>query len=197
MLCSRRLFWYRIAVEELKMIVALSRIFLIIAVFLAVAVFSTVILAQGIDVEPKFVTLEKRQKKDDSDNYIKATFSFRFGLNGEEGLKLTRNNWDVMFGNSPTQDAFDVTMVTDDRSRIVDLGKLDWTDSFDLPDLQAYERPMRDPSVPAVVGHMYLVHTCDSDSDHFSVFRVENLEPDQNVTISWKLLGVERSERIK
>lgn len=174
-----------------------SRTCLLVVTILIITGFCNALLAQGVDVEPKFITLEKRQTIDDSDNYIRAAFRFRYGLNGEDGLKLTRNNWDVLFGNSPTPDSFDVTMVTDDRSRIVDLGKLDWTDSLNLPDLPAYEKSTRDPSVPAVVGHMYFVHTCDSDTDHFSIFRVENLEANKNVTISWKLLRVDRTGRTK
>jgi hypothetical protein len=85
-------------------------------------------------------------------------------------------------------EAFDVTMVTDDCSRIKDLGALNWSDAFQAPALPAYPEPTRDPSVMAIVGHMYIVHTKDRDSDHYALFRVEALEPGTGVTISWKLM---------
>ena len=136
----------------------------------------------------KFVTLVKRQTRDGKDNYTRAAFSFRHGINGDDALPITRNNWDLLFGNSPTPDSFDVTMVTDDCSRIKDLGKLNWPDKFDVPELPAYLEPTREPSVEAIVGHMYLVHTKDRDNDHYALFRVESLAPGESVTISWKLV---------
>jgi len=146
------------------------------------------VLGQNIGDGPNYATLVKRVKTDVADNYTQAAFSFKYGVNGDGALKLTRNNWDLLFGNSPTPDAFDVTMVTDDCSRIKDLGKLNWTDNFDVPALPAYSQPTRESSVKAIVGHMYLVHSKDSDSDHYSLFRVEALTPNQSVTISWKLI---------
>jgi len=139
--------------------------------------------------EPKTVTLLKRTKTDDgTDNYTLAAFSFKYGVNGDEALKVTRNNWDVLFGNSPMSDAFDVSMVTDDCSRIKDLGAFNWWDAFEIPALPAHPEPTREPSVKAIVGHMYLVHTKDRDNDHYALFRVESLESGKSVTISWKLI---------
>ena len=189
MLFSQRWFWYRIAVEELTMIVAFSIRFLTAAILLVASGVSTFTLAQGFDSAPKFVTLEKRQTKDGFDNYVNAAFSFKFGINGEEGRKLTRNNWDMLFGNSPTTDAFSVTMIVDDRSRIIDLGKGDWNNVPVTPFLPCYDTPTREKDVPAVVGNMYIVHSCDTNDDHEAVFRVEELNSRKNVTISWKLIA--------
>jgi hypothetical protein len=141
---------------------------------------------------PKTVTLLRRVKTPDADNYTRAAFSFKYGTNGDDGLTATRNNWDVLFGNSTIPDAFDVTTVTDDRSRIADLGELDWSQTFELPALKAYETPTRERSVPAVVGHIYLVHSKDTDSDHYALFRVEKLLPGDSVVITWKLLSDNR-----
>src|SRR3990172_7675282 len=52
----------------------------------------------------------------------------------------------------------------------------------------AYPAPTREPSVKAVIGHMYVVHTKDRDNDHSALFRVEALQPSKSVTISWKLI---------
>ena len=137
---------------------------------------------------PKTVTLLARTKLGELDNYTQAAFSFKHGINGAAALPVTRNNWDLLFGNSPLPDAFDVSMVVDDCSRIKDLGALTWVDTFDVPALAAYAEPTREPSVKAIVGHLYVVHTKDRDNDHFALFRVESLEPSNSVTISWKLI---------
>jgi hypothetical protein len=137
---------------------------------------------------PQYAELLKRRKVGDQDNYALAAFSFKYGSNGDAAKKLTRNNWDLLFGNSPTPDAFDVSMVVDDRSRIKDLGELNWTDKYELTELPPYPEPTREPSVKAIVGHMYLVHTKDRDNDHYSLFRVESLMPGERVTISWTLV---------
>jgi hypothetical protein len=146
-------------------------------------------LGQHPEIVPQNATLVARRKIDGYDNYDLAAFSFKYGGNGPVTRGLTRNNWDILFGNgAQDQDNFDVTMVTDDRSRIKDLGELSWYDTFAVPSLDAYPEPTRDPSVKVVVGHMYLVHSKDRDSDHYALFRVEALQPLQSVTISWKLI---------
>lgn len=141
------------------------------------------------DGDIKTVTLEARVRTKESDNYTKAAFSFKHGVNGDEGRKLTRNNWDILYGNTPGSDGFDVSMVVDDCSRILDLGKHEWSDPLDLPQLSAYLEPSREPSVKALEGHMYLVHSKDQSSDHLSLFRVEQVTQGKSVTISWKLVS--------
>ena len=145
------------------------------------------VFSQTPSGEPQTVTLLARKKVDGVDNYTQAAFSFKFGVNGDAELGVTLNNWDLLFGNSSVPDAFDVTMVTDDCSRIKDLGALNWSGPFKVPALPAHPEPTREPSVKAIVGHMYVVHTKDRDSDHYSLFRVDALEPGISVTISWKL----------
>jgi len=143
---------------------------------------------QHPEIIPQIATLVARRTVDGYDNYDLAAFSFKYGGNGPITRGLTRNNWDLLFGNAPDRDIFDVTMVTDDRSRIRDLGAHTWEDTFTVPNLDAYRRPTREASVNVVVGHMYLVHSKDRDSDHYALFRVEALQPLQSVTISWKLI---------
>jgi hypothetical protein len=140
------------------------------------------------NMQPQTVTLLKRAVIDGVDNYTRATFSFKYGVNGDEGRKITRNNWDLLFGDSSFPDAFNVTMVTDDCSRIKDLGALEWNQYFEVKALPAYEKPTHEPGVKAVVGHMYIVHTKDRDEDHYALFRVEALESGKSVTISWRLI---------
>jgi hypothetical protein len=144
--------------------------------------------AQDAASEPRTVRLVSRKKTPEKDNYVHATFSFEYGVNGEEARKITRNDWDLIFGNSPTPDSFDVTTVTDDCSRILDLGEFTWNSKIDVPRLAAHAQPTREPSVKAIVGHGYLVHTKDRDTDLYAIFRVEELEPGESVTISWKII---------
>ena len=133
-------------------------------------------------------TLLARRIENGIDNYAYSAFSFEFGGNGPEIQKLCLNNWDLLFGNSPLTDAFDVTMVVDDRSRIKDLGKLNWGDQFTVPRLPAYEEPEREPSLKAVEGHLYLVHTRDTHTNRYALFRVEKLDPGKSVEITWKVI---------
>ena len=145
-----------------------------------------VLFGVKVQSEPLTVTLPARRFTNGRDNYVDATFSFEFGMNGDGAVPLTRNDWDILFGNSPNRDTFAVTMVTDDCSRIRDLGALNWNDTFQVPVLQAYLVPTSEPAVDAIVGHMYVVHTKDTQTDLYFLFRVEALDPLKSVTISWK-----------
>ena len=146
------------------------------------------IAAQNSPEAPKSGKLVKRTVENGIDNYAYAAFSFKFGGNGPAIQQLCRNNWDILFGNSPTPDAFDVTIVGDDRSRIKDLGKYNWDEKFYIPRLSAYEEPDREASVKAIVGHIYLVHTRDTDNNYYVMFRVERLVSEESVEISWKII---------
>jgi len=146
------------------------------------------IAAQSPNEEIKTGRLVKRKTESGVDNYAYAAYSFKLGGNGPAIQQLCRNNWDLLFGNSPTPDAFDVTMVADDRSRIKDLGKYNWGEKFYIPRLSAYEEPEREPSAKAIVGHMYLVHTRDTDNNFYVLFRVERLLSEESVEISWKVI---------
>jgi hypothetical protein len=155
--------------------------------FVVLLLTASTVFAQRDD-KTRTVTLLKRTSINGVDNYTQAAFSFKYGVNGDAARSLTGNNWDLLFGNSPLPDAFDVTMVVDDCSRIKDLGAMSWSDAYNIPSLPAYDRPTREPSVKAIVGHIYLVHTKDRDNDHYALFRVEALQTGKSVTISWKLI---------
>lgn len=148
------------------------------------------VCAQTEYPESGTVTLESRG----ADNYIKACFSFEKGANGEEGLKLTRNAWDLQFSSirrsdkSVVRDQFHVKMVGGNRSRIKDLGPLDWSADPVLQELKPLETGDTKDRVEAVVGHLYLVRTVDRDSDFYSLFRVDKLVSGESVTITWKRL---------
>jgi hypothetical protein len=144
----------------------------------------------AVQSEPRTVTLPARRITNGKDNYVDAAFSFEHGMNGEGAVPVTRNDWDILFGNSPDRDTFGVTMVVDDCSRIQDMGALNWSDAIQVPAIPAHPVPKSEPQVKAVIGHMYVVHTKDTETDLYFLFRVEALEIGNSVTISWK--GVQR-----
>jgi hypothetical protein len=146
------------------------------------------IAAQTTDDQIKTGKMVKRKSENGVDNYVYATYSFKCGGNGPEIARLCGNNWDVIFGNGPTPDAFDVTMTTGDRSRIKDLGPYNWGGKIFIPKLVSYEAPEVEPSVNAVVGHMYLVHKRDNQHDYYALFRVERMVAEERVEISWKMV---------
>ncbi len=134
----------------------------------------------GAFAPPQEVTIFSRRKYDD---YMKATFSFKHGIRDDPGLKLTRNQWDLLYDNG--DGGFSVGMITEDRSRIVDLGELTWAGLRAVPVVSALPQGARAGSVPAAQGHMYVVHTRNSSTDLYSVFRVEWLEAGDQCVISW------------
>ena len=145
-----------------------------------------VLFGVKVQSEPRTVTLPARRVTNGQDNYADACFSFEFGMNGSGSLPLTLNDWDILFGNGPSRDTFDVTTTGGDRSRIQDMGALNWSDAFQVPVIPAYPVPTIEPQVDAVVGHMYVVHTKDTETDLYFLFRVEALQSRTSVTISWK-----------
>lgn len=145
--------------------------------------------AQTPSEEIKTGKLLKRAVENGVDNYVYATFSFKFGGNGPEVQKLCRNNWDILFGNSVLDDGIDVTMTGDDRGRIKDLGKYKWEHPFNVPRLSAFEEPDRQETVKAILGHIYLIHVRDRDNNHYALFRIDRLIADESIDISWKVIS--------
>jgi hypothetical protein len=134
----------------------------------------------GAFAEPGQVTLYSRRKYDD---YMKATFSFKYGIRDDPGLKITHNQWDLLYDNG--DGGFTVGLTQDDRSRVVDLGEMTWVGLKKVPIVTALPEGARAGSVPAVQDHMYVVHTRTNSTDLYSVFRVEWLEPGDQCVISW------------
>jgi len=115
-----------------------------------------------------------------------CTYSFEHGLHRDPDRSVTRNDWDLAFGNGG--DLLQVSMTAGDRSRLVDLGARRWED-LDVAALPApvpHVTPTREPALPARPGHVYLVRTADSDSDLLTALRIELLAPGERVAFTWK-----------
>lgn len=135
-----------------------------------------------------------------------AALSFKTGRH-----KLPNStDWDLGYGflNISDEDWFQVgTIPRDKRSVMKELGKYDWTDSFDVPVLEplpelkegqnrtigvdssadTHKGWARDTSdfAKAKVGYMYLVHVKDAQADFYVLFRVEEMAQREHCTISW------------
>jgi hypothetical protein len=125
------------------------------------------------------VSLLSRAKYDD---YAKATFSFEQATRNERGRDGRWKDPELLFGSGG--DFFEVYMVTDDRSVIVDLGERTLEDPGALPVFPAWKAHAT-TRAPAVAGHVYAVHTKDPDSDHTSLVRVTELLPGERCTLEW------------
>lgn len=116
--------------------------------------------------------------------YEAATFSFEHGLR-DDPEKVTHNDWDVLFGNG--EDIFDVQTVTDDTSRIWDLGEVDF-DGFSVKNLTKEQREGKD-RVPAVNGHVYVIHTVDTETNLWAKLKVLALTKGTSVVFRWEVIG--------
>lgn len=126
--------------------------------------------------------------RDKHEDYEACTYSFEHAIRDDPGLVKTHNDWDIMFGNGG--DVFAVTMVADDRSRLVDLGPMEWSDlaTQKITAPEPHPSPAREPSLPVLAGHVYLVRTVDDDTDATTLLRVETLDPGQRVKFTWRPL---------
>ena len=163
----------------------------------------------ALRTKPKQVTLFSRIKyTDESGGYGKSAFSFKHGVRSDVGLEVTQNDYELEYGNDSIfgdSDWFTVTMVTDDCSRIKDLGAMNWSDISYVPVVLATAEPHQgvrwlapgqsteessDGQVThAVLGHLYVVHTKEGKRDMYAMFRVEELVPNDQCTISWKVVS--------
>ncbi|MBL4770558.1 MAG: hypothetical protein JKY61_05335, partial [Planctomycetes bacterium] len=108
--------------------------------------------------------------------YSQATFSFEYGTRDDPG-GIVRNDWDILFSG----EGFRVSMVTDDRSVIVDLGEIRLADVHPglLEDAEQGEKAL------PKLGHSYLVWTRDTGTDLVSAFEVVDLKLKESCELNW------------
>jgi hypothetical protein len=193
-----------------------------IAAFCTTLFGTTFLNAQSSDLEnwiasePGTVTLYSRANNENkNDGYGKSAFSFRYGLRSDAGSGMTRNNYEIEYGGmniNGDSNWFRVTLVTDDCSRIRDLGEMRWADIFEVPDLPASLEPQNGIALSfksknfeessngqvskVALGHMYVLHTKDSFTDFYTLFRVDKIIPNNDVTVSWKNVPSPRKDHV-
>ena len=144
----------------------------------------------------------------------KSAFCFRHQERSDAGRKINRNHHELIYGHlnvNGDSDWFGVSMGDDERSRIKDLGALNWNDIVNLPLLpleagreegirgpsktQTWEESSKGRVTQVVFGHVYLFRSRDSKSDFHVLFRVEELFPSYEVTISWRVIRGPKDDR--
>ncbi len=138
------------------------------------------------------VTLVSRYTGGD---YVSASYSFRYL---SQDVKLSRNNWEVLFEARPDfEDFFQVNTVVDDNSFIYDLGERSCNDIKSSYPEDRKKRPMvwlaysdaspskRLPtrSAKVQIGHCYLTYNNDEIGRVVSLFHVKAHNKSMSVTI--------------
>ncbi len=113
------------------------------------------------------------------EGYIVSTYSFEHAT--RDDVKKTRNDWDFCLSSGGELATIDVRMVVDDVSVIRDLGTVDWA---------SIRAGRVDPGVGAEsavpkVGHTFLIHTSDSDSELWILMRPEEIVHGESMIFSW------------
>jgi hypothetical protein len=115
-------------------------------------------------------------------DYRVATFSFE--KDTRDDVEGTRNDWDfVLSGYGGTQ-LIDVTTVTDDRSLIRDLGPID----FDAALRGDFLPGEGAEAAEAILGHLYVIHTLDTESDHWVLMRIVEMTPGEDMVFEWVIV---------
>jgi hypothetical protein len=136
----------------------------------------------------------------------RACFSFKQGGNKLAGSR----DWDLGYGFASInhEDWLMVGLGSHDKRTVIkELGKYDWSDFFDVPEIvplpELKEGEKRHITIDASadthagwasstkvhakakVGHMYLLRVVDDQADFYVLFRIEELEQGERCTISW------------
>ena len=166
--------------------------------------------AQRITVYPlpdRKVTLyaPPDRKAPDAFDQTKRCFDFRAGsmMNGAKG------RWDLGYGFAilNNEDWFILSGARETRTVIKDLGELRWTDPLEvralkpLPELASGEQRKHtidtsgdtgdvwakttNTMAKVAIGHIYLMHIKEAESDSYVLFRVEDFKQQAFCTITW------------
>ncbi len=112
-------------------------------------------------------------------DYVASTYSFE--LDTRDDVKATHNDWDVAFENDGDP-RLRIRLVTDDRSRVFDLGDT-IGDIVDPESLATAESSDRD--LPIAAQHTYLIRSQDTDEDRIDLLRIVGLRDDRYVIFAW------------
>jgi len=118
------------------------------------------------------VTRQRAKELGTANTYAASTYSFEHDT--RDDAKKTGNDWDFAFNDSSDGGTMRVRTVTDDRSEIWDLGPID----FDAA-LRGDFNPVEPSTYAAAIeGHLYALHTLDTESDYWILLKVLELTDD-------------------
>lgn len=163
------------------------------------------------EVEPQSVTLFSRIKHQAKfKGYGKAAFSFKHNVRSDPERETIGNNYNLLYGNisiDGDSDWFYVLGGRENCSRVKDLGEWNWSDVHQIPRLPAWPYPQEGIRMPSknetnktieessngrvtkvIAGHIYVLHSKDSEVDFYTLLRVDKLAPSDECTISWKVV---------
>lgn len=172
-------------------------------------------------VPQSFTLYPPRDKVTGRYDETRACFSFKLGANKLPNLTdpPTLTDWELGYGfmRISNEDWLTVRTGREQRSVMKELGKYNWSDTFNVPVLEPLPRLLEgeqrhitvDSSADthaawanstthfakAKVGHMYVVHVKDEEADFYVLFRVEQLEQGERCTISWKRIPTPERKR--
>ena len=141
--------------------------------------------------------------------YEKSVFNFEYGVGGDTELPNRLNRYDIRYGGiSENGDDrwLDIIHRRGARSVIKDIGEMSWAEVYHVPILFASPNPHtgelthsyvggrlqkifpEEVIVKAIVGHMYVMHVKDQETDYYVMFRVEAIDPKGECRLSWKFV---------
>jgi hypothetical protein len=110
-------------------------------------------------------------------NEAGARFKFQSDL--RQGVDVDGRSGDLRFDGKPA--TFCCQKHTMDRSSMVDLGEKTWAQIDSLP-AQLRENASR---VPAITGHVYLIHIDDTDVDFWALVRAVKVVDEDHCDLEW------------
>ena len=140
--------------------------------------------------------------------YRKSFYSFYVMARGDELPQIKSNRAQLLYGyiafNNKDSDWFAVSMGGTGSSRIKDLGAKQWSEAVTTPFIstspysteavrapgrrESYEESSEGRVTKVVVGHLYAIHIKDDKEDLYVMLRVDELTPNDNCKISWRVV---------
>ncbi len=151
-------------------------------------------------------------------DFGRSAFSFEHAERSDVRFGKSRHDFELFYGTvslDGDSDWIHVETAADERSRIRNLGKREWSELNELPEIepndQLYglsfahdddelEKVSHGTVAKAREGHIYLLRTKDANSDLVTALRIDQLVPGRSCHITWRLienrqgLGSSRSE---
>lgn len=155
---------------------------------------------------PQTVTLHSHTRQK---SYEKSLFNFEYGVRGDAELPKRLHRYDIRYGGiseNGDDSWLDIVHRRGAQSVLKDIGEMSWTELYHVPVLFASPTPHtgelahsyaggrlqkispEEVIVKAIIGHMYVMHVKDQETDYYVMFRVEAIDPKGECRLSWKLV---------
>jgi hypothetical protein len=109
-----------------------------------------------------------------------STFGFESGT--RDDMDKSRNDWDFMYGSGRTR--IDIRTISDDAGFIWNLGVVDFEN---LPE-DVLKTAQSKEETEALLNHVYIIHTVDSDSDLWSKMKILEIDSMKWMIFQWEVI---------